>query len=70
MKKNIDDLRISGKLSLPMTRIQSLPIALTETKLISVEDGVKVEKGGEIQNLGKFEFIVYATGSKTRSKSI
>ncbi len=48
-----------------MTRIQSLPIkALTETKLVSVEDGVKVEKGGETQNLGKFDFIVYATGSK------
>ena len=29
-----------------------------------VNDGVKVEKGGETQNLGKFDFIVYATGSK------
>ena len=57
--------------SFTMTRIQSLPIkALTETKLVSVEDGVKVEKGGETQNLGKFDFIVYATGSKTRPKSI
>jgi len=65
MKKNIDDGESPANLVSTMTRIQSLPIkALTETKLISVEDGVKVEKGGEIQNLGKFDFIVYATGSK------
>ena len=65
MKKNIDDGESPANLVPTMTRIQSLPIkALTETKLISVEDGVKVEKGGEIQNLGKFDFIVYATGSK------
>lgn len=65
MKKNIDDGESPANLVPTMTRIQSLPIkALTETKLISVEDGVKVEKGGETQNLGKFDFIVYATGSK------
>lgn len=65
MKKNIDDGESPANLVPTMTRIQSLPIkALTETKLISVEDGVKVEKSGETQNLGKFDFIVYATGSK------
>lgn len=65
MKKNIDDGESPANLVSTMTRIQSLPItALTETKLVSVEDGVKVEKGGETQNLGKFDFIVYATGSK------
>lgn len=65
MKKNIDDGECPANLVSTMTRIQGLPItALTETKLVSVEDGVKVEKGGETQNLGKFDFIVYATGSK------
>ena len=65
MKKNIDDGESPANLVSTMTRIQGLPItALTETKLVSVEDGVKVEKGGETQNLGKFDFIVYATGSK------
>ena len=65
MKKNIDDGESPANLVSTMTRIQSLPItALTETKLVSVEDGVNVEKGGETQNLGKFDFIVYATGSK------
>lgn len=65
MKKNIDDGESPANLVSTMTRIQSLPItALTETKLVSVEDGVKVEKGGETQNLGKFDFIVYAIGSK------
>ena len=65
MKKNIDDGESPANLVPTMTRIQSLPIkALTETKLISVEDGVKVEKSGETQNLGTFDFIVYATGSK------
>lgn len=65
MKKNIDDGESPANLVSTMTRIQTLPItALTETKLVSVEDGVKVEKGGETQNLGKFDFIVYATGSK------
>lgn len=45
MKKNIDDGESPANLVPTMTRIQSLPIkALTETKLISVEDGVKVEK--------------------------
>ncbi len=65
MKKNIGDGESPANLVSTMTRIQSLPIkALTETKLVSVEDGVKVEKkGGETQNLGKFDFIVYATGS-------
>ena len=65
MKKNIDDGESPANLVSTMTRIQGLPItALTETKLVSVEDGVKVEKGGETQNLGKFDFIIYATGSK------
>jgi len=65
MKKNIDDGESPANLVSTMTRIQGLPItALTETKLVSVEDGVNVEKGGETQNLGKFDFIVYATGSK------
>lgn len=58
MKKNIDDGESPANLVSTMTRIQTLPItALTETKLVSVEDGVKVEKGGETQNLGKFDFI-------------
>lgn len=66
MKKNIDDGESPANLVSTMTRIQGLPItALTETKLVSVEDGVKVEKGGETQNLGKFDFIIYATGSKS-----
>lgn len=65
MKKNIDDGESPANLVSTMTRIQTLPItALTETKLVSVEDGVVVEKAGETQNLGKFDFIVYATGSK------
>lgn len=65
MKKNIDDGESPTNLVSTMTRIQTLPItALTETKLVSVEDGVVVEKAGETQNLGKFDFIVYATGSK------
>lgn len=68
MKKNIDDGESPANLVSTMTRIQTLPItALTETKLVSVEDGVKVEKGGETQNLGKFDFIIYATGSKPDS---
>lgn len=65
MKKNIDDGESPANLVSTMTRIQTLPItALTETKLVSVEDGVVVEKAGETQNLGKFDFIIYATGSK------
>lgn len=68
MKKNIDDGESPANLVSTMTRIQTLPItALTETKLVSVEDGVVVEKAGETQNLGKFDFIVYATGSKPDS---
>lgn len=68
MKKNIDDGESPANLVSTMTRIQTLPItALTETKLVSVEDGVVVEKAGEIQNLGKFDFIIYATGSKPDS---
>ena len=65
MKKNIDDGESPANLVSTMTRIQTLPItALTETKLVSVEDGVVVEKAGETQKLGKFDFIIYATGSK------
>lgn len=65
MKKNIDDGESPANLVSTMTRIQTLPItALTETKLVSVEDGAVVEKAGETQNLGKFDFIIYATGSK------
>lgn len=68
MKKNIDDGESPANLVSTMTRIQTLPItALTETKLVSVEDGVVVEKAGETQNLGKFDFIIYATGSKPDS---
>lgn len=68
MKKNIDDGESLANLVSTMTRIQTLPItALTETKLVSVEDGVVVEKAGETQNLGKFDFIIYATGSKPDS---
>lgn len=68
MKKNIDDGESPANLVSTMTRIQTLPItALTETKLVSVEDGVVVEKAGEKQNLGKFDFIIYATGSKPDS---
>ena len=68
MKKNIDDGASPANLVSTMTRIQTLPItALTETKLVSVEDGVVVEKAGETQNLGKFDFIIYATGSKPDS---
>ena len=68
MKKNIDDGESPTNLVSTMTRIQTLPItALTETKLVSVEDGVVVEKAGETQNLGKFDFIIYATGSKPDS---
>lgn len=68
MKKNIDDGESPANLVSTMTRIQTLPItALTETKLVSVEDGVVVEKVGETQNLGKFDFIIYATGSKPDS---
>lgn len=68
MKKNIDDGESPVNLVSTMTRIQTLPItALTETKLVSVEDGVVVEKAGETQNLGKFDFIIYATGSKPDS---
>lgn len=44
-EKNIGDGESPANLVSTMTRIQSLPIkALTETKLVSVEDGVKVEK--------------------------
>lgn len=47
MKKNIDDGESPANLVSTMTRIQTLPItALTETKLVSVEDGVVVEKSG------------------------
>lgn len=68
MKKNIDDGESPANLVSTMTRIQTLPItALTETKLVSVEDGVVVEKAGETQNLGKFDFIIYATCSKPDS---
>lgn len=68
IKKNIDDGESPANLVSTMTRIQTLPItALTETKLVSVEDGVVVEKAGETQNLGKFDFIIYATGSKPDS---
>lgn len=68
MKKNIDDGESPANLVSTMTRIQTLPItALTETKLVSVEDGVVVEKASETQNLGKFDFIIYATGSKPDS---
>lgn len=68
MKKNIDDGESPANLVSTMTRIQTLPItALTETKLVSVEDGVVVEKAGETQNLGKFDFIIYAIGSKPDS---
>lgn len=68
MKKNIDDGESPANLVSTMTRIQTLPItALTETKLVSVEDGVVVEKAGETQNLGKFDFIIYSTGSKPDS---
>lgn len=68
MKKNIDDGESPANLVSTMTRIQTLPItALTETKLVSVEDGVVVEKAGETQNLGKFDFIIHATGSKPDS---
>lgn len=68
MKKNIDDGESPANLVSTMTRIQTLPItALTETKLVSVENGVVVEKAGETQNLGKFDFIIYATGSKPDS---
>ena len=68
MKKNIDDGESPANLVSTMTRIQTLPItAITETKLVSVEDGVVVEKAGETQNLGKFDFIIYATGSKPDS---
>lgn len=68
MKKNIDDGESPANLVSTMTRIKTLPItALTETKLVSVEDGVVVEKAGETQNLGKFDFIIYATGSKPDS---
>lgn len=68
MKKNIDDGESPANLVSTMTRIQTLPItALTETKLVSVEDGVVVEKAGETQDLGKFDFIIYATGSKPDS---
>lgn len=68
MKKNIDDGESPANLVSTMTRIQTLPItALTETKLVSVEDGVVVEKAGETQNLGKLDFIIYATGSKPDS---
>lgn len=68
MEKNIDDGESPANLVSTMTRIQTLPItALTETKLVSVEDGVVVEKAGETQNLGKFDFIIYATGSKPDS---
>lgn len=68
MKKNIDDGESPANLVSTMTRIQTLPItALTETKLVSVEDGVVIEKAGETQNLGKFDFIIYATGSKPDS---
>ena len=65
MKKNIDDGESPANLVSTMTRIQTLPItAITETKLVSVEDGVVVEKAGETQKLRKFDFIIYATGSK------
>ena len=65
MKKNIDDGESPANLVSTMTRTQTLPItAITETKLVSVEDGVVVEKAGETQKLGKFDFIIYATGSK------
>ena len=68
MKKNIDDGESPANLVSTMTRTQTLPItAITETKLVSVEDGVVVEKAGETQNLGKFDFIIYATGSKPDS---
>ena len=68
MKKNIDDGESPANLVSTMTRIQTLPITgLTERELVSVEDGVVVEKAGETQNLGKFDFIIYATGSKPDS---
>ena len=65
MKENIDEGEAPANYVSTMSRIQTLPITvLTETKLVSEEDGIVVEKAGEMKNIGKFDFIVYATGSK------
>lgn len=66
MKKQIDEGEAPANFATTMKHIATLPIqALTETKLISVEDdGVVVEQNGESKNLGSFDSIVYAIGSK------
>lgn len=66
MKKQIDEGEAPANFATTMQHVSTLPIQVfTETKLVSIDsDGVLVEQNDESKNLGHFDSIVFATGSK------
>ena len=68
MKNQIDEGEAPANYVNTMANLKTLPIqVLTETKLISIQDEVVVERNGKQENLGSFDYIVFATGSKADS---
>lgn len=68
MKNQIDEGEAPANYVNTMKNLKTLPIrVLTETKLVSTKDGVLVEKNGKQENIGLFDFIIFATGSKPDS---